>query len=472
MAGGCKLRSTGPAPHHRAGGRSDAVNLVARSLIMAGRFALTDATIVTGDTEGTVLPDRTIVVGADGGIEQVGPTATTPVPGGYRAIDTAGHFVVPGLINAHAHLFSDGRPLPAILLNESTQGLVSLFSHSPVGRRFFKRRTKTNVLTQLRSGVTTIRTVGDVAYEVVAVADEIDRGRYLGPRMLASGPLLAVTGGHGAPQIALIADSPWEARRNTRLNLRHGVKAIKISATGGVTDARTIGQAGRPEMTEEEMTAICEEAHNAGVLVAAHAQSKAGILASLRAGADTIEHGAGMTSEIIGLFLDNPRSLNGTSALIPTLQACLPLVKLDQAVTGINDTVKANAGMVLEEMIQGIQAAQEHGISIGLGTDSALTFVTHYNAWREMDLVVRYGGLTPARALNAATRTNAKILGLDDVTGSIEPGKAADLVVLGSNPLDGFRAFTDPLMVVARGTIIDRPSVTRYPDVDAHLDSF
>ncbi|MFF3215604.1 hypothetical protein ACFYYB_33870 [Streptomyces sp. NPDC002886] len=79
-----------------------------------------------------------------------------------------------------------------------------------------------------------------------------------------------------------------------------------------------------------------------------------------------------MTSEIIGLFLENPRSLNGTSALIPTFQACLPLVKLDQEVTGINDTIKANAVIVLGEMIQGIRAAQEHGISIGTGPDSAL----------------------------------------------------------------------------------------------------
>ena len=434
-------------------------------------FALTGSTVVVGDAEGTVLPDMTIVVGGDGDIEQVGATAETPVPRGYRAVDTVGRFVVPGLINAHAHLFSDGRPLPAILLKESVQGLVSVFSRSPAGRYLFTRRTRTNVRTQLHSGVTTIRSVGDVAYEVVAVADEIERGKYVGPRVLASGPLLAITGGHGAPQIALTSDSPWDARRNTRRNLQRGVKAIKISATSGVTDARAIGYAGRPEMTEEEMTAICDEAHNAGVLVAAHAQSKEGILAALRAGVDTIEHGAAMTPEIIELFGHNPRSLHGSSALIPTLQACLPLVKLDREVTGINHISKANAEMVMHEMIEGIHTAMEHGISIGMGTDSALTFVTHYNAWREMDLVARYGGLTRAQALNAATGTNARILGLADVTGAIEPGKAADLVVLDANPLDDFRAFVDPAMVVARGTVIDRPSVTRFPDVDAKLDS-
>jgi imidazolonepropionase-like amidohydrolase len=435
-------------------------------------FALSEATVVTGDAEGTVLPGRTVVVGADGIIEAVGPSADTPVPPGYRPVDLTGRFVVPGLINAHAHLFSNGLPLPPFMVKESTAAVVTKVGRSPLGRVLFKRRAKANALTQLHSGVTTIRTVGDVDYEVVQVADEIERGVHVGPRVLASGPLLAITGGHGAPQIALTSDSPWDARRNARRNIQRGVKAMKISATAGVTDARAIGYAGRPEMTEEEMTGICEEAHNAGIRVAAHAQSAAGIRAALRAGADTIEHGAALTPEILELFLDNPRSLAGSSALVPTLLVCMPLVKLDQETTGVNDIAKANAEMVFDEMVRGIHAAREHGVAIGMGTDSALTYVTHYDTWRELDLLVRVGGLTPAQALNAATRTNAGILGLDDVTGSIEPGKAADLVVLDANPLDGFRAFRDVQMVVARGTVIDRPSVTRYAELDAQLDTF
>lgn len=438
---------------------------------MTERFALTDATIVTGDADGTVRPSMSIVVDGDGVIERVGATAETPVPAGYRTIEATGRFVVPGLINAHAHLFADGRPIPPILLDESAQGVVSAIGHSPVGKWLFKRRTKANVITQLHSGVTTLRSVGDVAYEVVEVAREIDRGDYPGPRVIPSGPLLAITGGHGAPQIALTADSPWAHRRNTRRNLQRGVKAIKISATAGVTDAREVGYAGRPEMTQDEMTAICEEAHNAGVVVAAHAQSKEGILAALRSGVDTIEHGAELTPDLVALFRDNPRSLRGTSALIPTLQAAVPLVRLDRRLTGINEVVHANAVMILDEMINGIRAAREHGIRLGMGTDSALTYVPHYDAWRELDFLVRFGGLSHAEALTAATRTNAAILGLDQVTGSIETGKAADLVVLEANPLDGFRAFVDPVLVVARGLIIDRPAVTRFDDLDALLDS-
>lgn len=435
-------------------------------------FGLTDVTVVSGDAVGTVLTDHTVLVDAAGRIERVAPSADCQVPSGYRRLDQAGRFVVPGLINAHAHLFSDGKPLPAILLNESVEHAVAKVGHSRFGQLLFKRRTKANVITQLNSGVTTLRSLGDVRYEVVAVAGEVERGEYLGPRIIASGPLMAATGGHGAPQIALISDSPWDARKNVRANLRRGTTAIKIAATGGVTDARVIGEAGRPQLTEEEMAAICDEAHTAGILVAAHAQSQEGITRALRAGVDTIEHGAAMNDEMIKLFNSNPRSLHGSSALIPTLMACLPLVKLERRVTGINEVVRANAEMILDEMMQGIRDAVENGVTIGMGTDSGLTYVTHYNAWREMDYAVRYGGLTPAQALHAATQSNARILGISDETGSIEPGRSADMVVLDANPLDGFRAFADLRLVTIRGVLIEHPAVTRFDELDDRLDSF
>lgn len=438
---------------------------------MPAPFALTHLTIVTGDIDGTLLDDHTVVVDGSGTITHVAPSAEVTLPPGTRSIDATGRFVLPGLVNAHAHLFSDGLPISAILLNESTSGIISSLGRGPLGQWVFRKRTRANAITQLHSGVTTLRSVGDVGYEVLAIANEIDAGKFLGPRILASGPLLAITGGHGAPQIALTSDSPWQARRHARTNIQRGVKAIKISATAGVTDARDIGYAGRPEMSQEEMTGICEEAHNAGILVAAHAQSTAGIAAALRAGVDTIEHGAALDDETIGLFLDNPRSLRGHSALIPTLQACLPLVKLDQSITGVSDIVHANATLVWEEMLQGISMARDHGVTIGMGTDSAITYVTHYNVWRELDLLVRHGGFTRAEALNAATSTNAAIIGVDQVTGSIEVGKSADLVLLRDNPLEDFRRLTEPVMVIARGNIIDSPSVTRFADLDAHLDS-
>lgn len=438
---------------------------------MPAPFALIHATVLTGDVAGSTLADHTVVVDGSGTITEVGPSDSVTVPTGFRTIDCTGEFVLPGLVNAHAHLFSNGLPLPPFLLRESTASIVARIGRSPIGQWIFKKRARENVLTQLNSGVTTIRSLGDVAYEVVEVAQEIETGRYVGPRILASGPLLAITGGHGAPQIALTSDSPWEARRNARTNIHHGVRAIKISATAGVTDAREIGYAGRPEMSQEEMTGICEEAHNAGLLVAAHAQSTAGIASALRAGVDTIEHGATLDEETVALFLANPRSLRGWSAIVPTLQACLPLVKLDQAITGVNDVVKANAILVWEEMLRGIAIARENGIMMGMGTDSGLTHVAHYDTWREMDLLVHHAGLTPAQVLNAATQTNATIIGVDDVTGSIEAGKSADLVVVNKDPLEDFAHLIDPRMVIVGGSIIDSPTVRRFDELEARLNS-
>lgn len=303
------------------------------------------------------------------------------------------------------------------------------------------------------------------------MGDEIEAGHHPGPRVVASGPLLAVSGGHGAPQIALISDNPWDARRNVRINLRGGVTAIKISATGGVTDAKTIGEAGRPQMTEEEMRAICEEAHKAGVLVAAHAQSKEGIQAALRAGVDTIEHGATLTDEIVELFHHNPRSLHGSSALIPTFQACLPLVKTAPEVTGINAVNKANAEIVLDEMLAGLSTAVENDVTIGMGTDSALTYVTHYNTWREIDYLIRYGGLSPARALYAATQSNAGLLGLRAATGAVEVGLSADLLLTDANPFEDIRTLASPRAVIARGQLVEDLVVERFDEIDAVLDS-
>jgi len=437
---------------------------------MGTPLSLADVTVVTGDRDGTILPARTVLVGSSGTIERVGPAAEVPVPTGYRRIDSAGRFLLPGLINAHAHLFSDGKPLPPVLLSDRAEKAVTAFFRSPLGKRYLKARTKNAVLTQLKTGVTTIRSLGDAGYEGVRVAGEIEAGDYLGPRLLVSGPLLAVSGGHGVPQIALVSDNPWDARRNVRIHLRHGVRAIKISATGGVTDARTIGEAGRPQMTEEEMHAICAEAHNAGVLVAAHAQSKEGILAALRAGVDTIEHGATLTEEIIDLFGDNPQALHGRSALIPTLQACLPLVRLDTSATGITAVNKANAEIVLAEMLSGLRSAVENDVTIGMGTDSALTYVTHYNTWRELDYLIRYGGLSPAKTLHAATQANAELLGLRQVTGAVEEGLSADLLLTDSDPLQDVRTLSAPRAVIARGQLVDDLVVETFDEIDAALE--
>lgn len=439
---------------------------------MSEPFAYTHAAVVTGDEAGTVHSDWTIVVGGAGLIEYAGPADEAVIPAGYREISGAEKFVIPGLINAHAHLFADGRPLSKIYLMPATKRVVTKALRSPAGQMLMRARTRRNSLNQLHSGVTTIRTVGDVAFEVMAIHDLIERGDLVGPRILPSGPLLAIPDGHGAPQIAHEVADPRQARTNTRINLTHGARSIKISATGGVTDAKGIGHAGTPEMSEEAMIAICEEAHAAGVIVAAHAQSAEGVRRALRAGVDTIEHGSSIDDEMIDLYRSNPRSLRGWSALIPTLQACLPLVRLDQSITKVSDVVRSNAELVLEEMLAGIRTALANDITLGVGSDSAVTYVTHANTWRELDFLIRFGGLTPVQALHAITHTNARILGLEDQIGSVEAGKSADFVMLNDNPLTSVRTLQHPVHVVARGHLIEHPDIDRIEQIDDQFDSF
>ncbi|MDU5516228.1 MAG: amidohydrolase family protein [Cutibacterium avidum] len=441
---------------------------------MTTTVALTGASVLTCDRDGTVLADHTVLVGEDGSIEAVGPgqELADRAAAAQRRIDCAGKWVMPGLINAHAHLVADGRPLPKALTNPAlARGIVG-FWRTPLGSPMLRERARGFADVELNSGVTTLRGLGEYDNEAVVLGRESESGQWLGPRIMASGPLLAITGGHGAELgVARIVDAPWEGRKAVRQNLRLGATSIKIAATGGVTDAKAVGEAGRPQMTTEEMTAICEEAHSAGVLVAAHAQSPEGVLRSLKAGVDTIEHGSAMTDEIVELFHDNPRSLRGWSAFDATLLAAAPLVEIDTEITGASEVVKENARIVLDSMVQGIRDAITNDVVLGSGLDSSMTFAPHYAMWRELDLVVSRAGLSPARALEAVTRVNAKMLDLESVTGAVEPGLSADLLVLGANPLDDLKALEGVETVVVRGDVIDTPTVERFGEIDELLDT-
>ena len=225
-------------------------------------FALAHATIVTGDKAGTILRNMTIVVGADGRIEQVAPSIETSIPAEYHYLDGTGKIVMPGLINAHTHLFSQGKPLNPKLATPKGQRMVATFAHSPLGKPYMAATVRHNATTLLESGVTTIRTLGDVGYEVVTLRDQIDAGQILGPRILASGPLMAIPEGHGAPLIALTSGTPEEARTAVAQNLKAGVNAIKIAATG-ITDI----QLENSKNVVGGMVSGARQAHEAGLMI-------------------------------------------------------------------------------------------------------------------------------------------------------------------------------------------------------------
>ncbi|MEC3021821.1 amidohydrolase family protein, partial [Bacillus cereus] len=281
---------------------------------------------------------------------------------------------------------------------------------------------------------------------------------------------ISATGGHGAPYLALETDGPWDGVKNVRKNVRQGVDLIKICVTGGVTDAKTIGEAGRIQLTEEEVLAICKEAHKIGMMVAAHVESTEGVRIALKGGVDTIEHGAQMDDEIISLYKQNPNALRGYTSLIPTFQAAYPYALLDRSKTNINDVLFENAKIVYEDMLISFQQAIENEISVGVGNDAAMAYVSHYDLWRELDHIIRFGGITEEKAIHLVTKSNSEILGINKQVGTIDEGKRANLLVLPSNPIENIKNLSKPSMVIKNGVAFEDLGVKKNGKLDLVLD--
>lgn len=218
------------------------------------------------------------------------------------------------------------------------------------------------------------------------------------------------------------------------------------------------------------MTAICQEAHKVNLMVAAHAQSTEGVRLALRAGVDTIEHGAIMDDEIIELYKNNPNSYRGYSALIPTFAPAAPFTLLDTDDLKLDPITVKNAEIVYHNMITGYKQALENDIKIGVGNDASMAFVTHYDFWRELDYASQIANLKPIEVINRATAGNAEIVGLKYKVGTIEPSRMADLLVLSSNPLTNLKHLTDIHCVIKSGTVVPDQNTDAFERLDYLLD--
>jgi len=343
------------------------------------------------------------------------------------AIALDGRWVSPGLMNAHAHACLDGGPDPETVLHAEnrTQTVV---------------RSAARLEAALRAGVTTIRDVGGPDDIDIELAGMIAAGEIPGPRMLASGRVVTMTGGHGW-WIGRQADGPDAVRRATRENLRAGARAIKVMATGGMMT--TGRQAGQPQLTIEEMAAAVEEAHKREVPVAAHAESRTGVHNAILAGVDSVEHGHGGDDEAIALMLEH-----GT-ALVPTILSDRRIIDHGVA-AGIPDFVVEQCAALHDSLVTFLEAAIRAGVRIAAGNDGGAPLVSIGDMVAELELYVRHG-MTPLAALASATTVTAALFGLDDV-GLVEPGHAADLLILDGDPLESIAALRDPRQVLRAGS--------------------
>jgi len=367
-------------------------------------------------------------------------------PGGAVVVDQRGRTVMPGMTDVHIHLTgTSGDPWYSDYTKKH-----SVPYKTTVGL--------THALEMARGGFTTVRDLGGDTGAVIAIRDAVAEGRFLGPRIKVSGAPLSIVGGHADEATGLppeLAEAVNEAHLNpsvctgvdecqkvVRQLAAAGVDVIKIMATGGVLDpgARGLEQ----HFTDAEMKGICDMAHSLGLKVAAHAHGTRGILGATLAGVDSIEHGT---------FVDqagaNAMKARGTY-YVATLMAF-------SGVQGMLGTGKlapeseAKAQQTFAVWGKGLNLAYRTGVKIALGTDSAVA--PHTLANRELELMVSKGGMTPRDALIAATKGGPDLMGLSNETGTLDPGKSADLIAVDGDPL------VDPTAVQRVGYVMDAGKV-------------
>lgn len=396
----------------------------------------------------------------DGVIEQVG---VVDAPMDILYLDMGGKYLLPGLTNLHVHLFGSGKP-SKILGGGKLQQLVLKFIRTGLGKVVLDKIVANSAKTQLMSGCTTIRTVGDFHYSDVRIRNKAAKGKIAAPRMIVSGPAITAVGGHGDGTFALTATDPEELRALVRQNVANGVDFIKICITGGVIDATKRGEPGELKMTQQQAFAVCDEAHKLGKIVASHTESEGGIQVAVACGVDTIEHGADFTLQDVADVKANGK------AVVATFSPAVPLAHLPANVTKLTELATYNTQVLLDEMTCGAKLCLSQGVTLGMGTDSSCPFVTQYAMPNEVWFFAKYLGVSNACALTTATLTNAQIAGVGDIAGSIEVGKRADFIAMADNPLFDLDALNRLSLVCANGIIYDNPRFKRKKSVDKHLN--
>jgi imidazolonepropionase-like amidohydrolase len=358
-----------------------------------------------------------------------------------QLIDLSKHFVMSGLMDMHVHLQGELGP------KNDSEKLKMSDADVLIRSAYFAKKT-------LLAGFTTVRDLGGSPEQSFALRDGIANGFIQGPRIIAAGSNVSVTGGHGdvdgmSPDMLemhtakTICDGPYDCRRATRLAIKYGADVIKITSTGGVLSDTNTGTG--QQMANDELKEVINAAHALGRKVASHAHAATGINAALRAGVDSIEHGSYANDESIKLFKQTG------AYLVPTLMAGDTVVNLAKQSNFMSAAIRAKAIRVGGDMTQNFKRAFESGVKIAYGTDSGVS--KHGNNAREAILMFN-AGMSPQQILKSATVNAADLIGQKNTLGTIEQGKIADIIAMKVNPLDNIEALLTIDFVMKSGDVV------------------
>jgi imidazolonepropionase-like amidohydrolase len=396
------------------------------------------------DCKSDTLITPGLVEVSGGRIVGVGRGAT--VPAGAEIIDLGDATLLPGFIDAHTHLsfpFSDDYDRAELQSLEKTIPERALDA-------------SVNARVTLMAGFTTVRDVGSADYIDVGLRNAIAHGDVPGPRMLVSVRALGSTGGHCDDQAGFreglfgheagpldgVINGADQARYAVRLNHKYGADVIKVCASGGVLSPTD--DVDTPQLTQEELNALVDEAHALHRKTAAHAHGAEAAKRAIRAGIDSIEHGSFLDDEDLDMMKQR-----GTY-LVPTLMAAQGLQEKFDRNIYMPPAIAAKAHLAINSMHSTFQRALAKGVKIGLGTDAAV--YPHGRNAEEFHQMVDLG-MKPAAALKAGTSADADLLGLADKIGTLEANKFADIVAVPGNPLENIRVTEHVFFVMKEGVV-------------------
>ncbi len=389
---------------------------------------------------GKVVNNMTIVVSGNS-ISQVLDGFVEPNSNGAEVIDLKDKTVMPGLIDMHVHIENETNPRRYIDRFTKNEADVAF------GSVKYAKRT-------LMAGFTTVRDLGGSGVNI-SLRNAIAAGEIKGPRIITAGKGIGTTGGHADPTNGMrkdlmgdpgpkegVINSVDDAKKAVRQRYKDGADVIKITATGGVLSVAKSGE--NPQFTLEEVKAICETAKDYGMTIAAHAHGDEGMRRAVLGGVTTIEHGTKMSEKTMELMIEM-----GTY-YVPTITAGKQVMEKAK-IPGYFPEIIVPKALEIGPLIQGtFEKAYKKGVKIAFGTDAGV--FPHGENGKEFGYMVE-GGMPAMEAIQSATMTNAKVLGMADQLGQLETGFIADIVATDDNPINDISTMERVSFVMKEGKV-------------------